>query len=167
LFLRELALPFVLVALVLAWREKRWREVGAWCAGLAAFGVFFTWHAWQVQRHLTGLEFAEHDGWLQLGGPVFVIRTCQMNLWLFKLPGWIALIYLVMCLLGFARSQETIGHLIGSTVFVYLLTFLIVGKPFNEYWGLLYVALLPWGLVRFPQAAHQVLSPKQRLFTCR
>jgi len=45
----------------------------------------------------------------------------------------------------------------GPTVGAYLLAFLVVGKPFNNYWGLLYAALLPMGLVRLPDAMEQVV----------
>jgi len=150
LLMRELALPYVLVAVVLAGRERRWREVAAWCAGLAVFGVFLAWHAWQVQRHLIGSENVETDGWIQFGGPAFVIETCQMNVWLFRLPAWVALLYLVASLLGLAAWRGPVAGRVGATVGVYLLAFLVVGKPFNTYWGLLYVALLPFGIVRLP-----------------
>ncbi|HYV38537.1 MAG TPA: hypothetical protein VE988_22830 [Gemmataceae bacterium] len=152
LFLRELAAPYILVAMVLACRERRWREVAAWCAGVAAFAIFFVWHAKQVQLHLTGSELAETEGWIQWGGPAFVIHACQMNVWLFNLPDWVALLFLFASLLGFAGRQ---GHTVlraKATVIIYVLTFLIVGKSCNNYWGLLFVPLLPLGLVRLAEA---------------
>jgi hypothetical protein len=149
LALRELALPYVIIALALAASEKRWREVAAWGIGLMAWGCFLAWHAWQVQRHLTPLEFAETDGWIQLGGPAFVIRTSQMNVWLFNLPAWIAVLYLAAALLGLAGWRGPGARRVGLTVAAYLTAFLVVGKPFNGYWGLLYVGLLPFGVVRF------------------
>ncbi len=150
LFLRELAMPYVLVALALAVRERRWRETAAWCAGVAVFFAFFAWHAWQVRQSLTGTEFAESQGWIQFGGPAFVIRTCQMNAWLFNLPAWVAVIYLAAALLGLAGCRHRQSLLAGATVCIYLAAFLIVGKPFNGYWGLLYVPLLPIGVVALP-----------------
>jgi hypothetical protein len=147
LLIRELALPFVLVALVLAIRERRWRETAAWCAGLCCYVLFWGWHAWQVQHHLTGQELAEADGWIQFGGPAFVVHTSQMNVWLFNLPAWIALIYLAAALVGMFQHRGTNAVLVRATVVLYLLAFLVVGKPFNTYWGLLYVSLLPVGLV--------------------
>jgi hypothetical protein len=41
LFIRELAAPYCIVATLIAVREKRWREVAAWSAGIAVYGVVF------------------------------------------------------------------------------------------------------------------------------
>ena len=152
LALRELALPYVIVALVLSCREKRWREVSAWIAGIAGCALFFCWHAWQVQRHLNGSELVEAEGWIQFGGPAFVLRTSQMNVWIFNLPSWVALLYLAASLLGMMALPGPMKARVSATVAIYLLAFLIVGKPFNNYWGLLYIPLLPFGLVRCTRA---------------
>ena len=158
LCLRELALLYVLVAILVACRERRWREVLVWCLGVASYAVFWAWHAWQVQEHLNGHEFAEASGWIQFGGPAFVIHTSQMNVWLFNLPAWVAALYLVAALVGLASWRGPQGLLVGGTVVLYLAAYLIVGKPFNAYWGLLYVALLPFGLVRAPQGFRMLLA---------
>jgi hypothetical protein len=152
LWLRELALPYVVVAVVLACRQKRWREAAVWCLGVACYGAFLAWHAGQVQQHLTAHELAEADGWIQFGGPAFVVRTSQMNVWLFNLPAWVAVFYLAAALVGLASWRGPQAFLVGATVGLYLASFLVVGKSFNAYWGLLYVALLPFGLVRAPAA---------------
>jgi hypothetical protein len=148
LALRELALPYVVVCIFLACRERRWREVGAWAIGLALWAAFLAWHAWQVQQHLTGGERAETEGWVQFGGPAFVVHTSQMNVWLFRLPAWVALVYLILSLTGLACWRGPQSVRVGLTVALYLVAFIVVGKSFNAYWGLLYVALLPFGLVR-------------------
>jgi hypothetical protein len=156
LFLRELALPYVLVAIVLACSERRWREAAAWCLGVGAFAVLLAWHAWKVQQHLTGQEWTEAEGWIQFGGPAFVVRTSQMNVWLFNLPAWLGLAYLLATMLGLLWWRGSQALRIGSTVALYVAAFLIVGKPFNAYWGLLYVALLPWGLIRAGSALREL-----------
>jgi hypothetical protein len=148
LAMRELALPYVVIAMALAIGEKRWRETAAWGVGLLGWGLFFAWHAWQVHQHLTPLEYVEADGWLHWGGPAFAVRTSQMNVWLFNLPAWIALVYLTAALVGLARWRGSTALRAGLTVAVYLAAFLVAGKPSNNYWGLLYVALLPFGVVR-------------------
>jgi hypothetical protein len=160
LCLRELALLYVLVALALAVRQGRWREVAVWCLGIGCYAAFLAWHAWQVQQHLTGQELAESSGWIQFGGPAFVIRTSQMNVWLFNLPSWVAVIYLVAALIGLASWRGPQALLVGATVGLYLAAFLVVGKPFNAYWGLLYVALLPLGLVRAPASIRALLRAR-------
>ena len=167
LLMRELALPYVLVALFLACRERRWREVTAWGLGLVGYAFFLAWHAWQVQQHLTGDELAEADGWIQLGGPAFVIHTSQMNAWLFKLPAWVGLLYLLASFLGLAWWRGPVAARVKFTVALYVLAFLIVGKPFNGYWGLLYVALLPFGLIRVVPAACELLKARGAALAAR
>src|SRR5690606_20126060 len=44
LFVRELAGVYVLVCLVLALRERRWREAAAWAVGMSLYAGFFAWH---------------------------------------------------------------------------------------------------------------------------
>jgi hypothetical protein len=158
LLFRELAVPYVAIAALLAVREKRWCELASWVAGVAGWAVYFAWHAWQVQQHLTPFEHAESEGWIQLGGPAFVIRTSQMNVWLFNLPAWVAVLYLAAALLGLAWWRSPTATRIGLTVAVYLAAFLVVGKANNGYWGLLYVGLLPFGVVHFLARAHQRLA---------
>jgi hypothetical protein len=166
LFMRELAAPYVLIAVILAIRERSWREIVAWGVGCAAFIVFFLWHAGQVQHHLTGQEIQETEGWLQFGGPAFVLRTCQMNVWLFKLPAWVALAYLAAAVVGLACSHGAVQTRAGLTVAVYLVAFLMVGKWVNNYWGLLYVAILPFGIVRLLSVrAFPVRQNETRLLT--
>ena len=80
-----------------------------------------------------------------------------MNEWLFKLPDWLVLLYLSASLWGLAAWRGLGAVRVGATVGAYLLAFLVVGKPFNNYWGLLYAALLPMGLVRLPDAMEQVV----------
>jgi hypothetical protein len=154
LFFRELAGVYVLVCCWAAWCERRsmqraagW-ELLSWAAGLAVFGIFFWWHATQVQLHQSGAEIAETDGWIQFGGPAFVVRTSQMNAWLFRLPGWLAVLYLTASLWGLSTWSGAGARRGIPAVLLYLAAFLVVGKQFNAYWGLLYVAILPFGLVR-------------------
>src|SRR5206468_12268143 len=93
-----------------------------------------------------------------LGGPAFVIHTSQMNVWLFKLPAWVALLYLTASFLGLAWWSGPTAARVRLTVALYALAFLVVGKPFNGYWGLLYVALLPFGIIRVVPAVRQLFK---------
>src|SRR5438876_500795 len=83
------------------------------------------WHCWQVRQHLTGSEFTETEGWIQFGGPPFVIRTCQMNVWLIRLPAWVALLYLTASLLGLASWRGPAAARVAATVAIYLVLFLV------------------------------------------
>ncbi|MBL8593127.1 MAG: hypothetical protein JNK01_10605 [Devosia sp.] len=144
LFLRELAAPYVVVAIVLAARERRWGEVGAWALGLVAYAVYFGWHWWMVSQQLGPMDRAYGDGWLQFGGLGFIFATAGFNgLWSLG-PVWLPAILLPIGLLGLWAWPK--GTLALATVVVFVVLFAAVGKPFNYYWGALYAPVLMLGL---------------------
>jgi hypothetical protein len=152
LFIRELALPYVLIAFYLAVRERRRGEGALWFGGLVLYGLFMTYHGWEVTRRLTEIDRVEPDGWVQFGGARFLMAASQMNAYLFNLPAWVAGAYLVFSLLGLAGWHGNTGTRVGLTVFAYVAAFSIVGKPYNGYWGLMIAPLLTFGLVQSPAA---------------
>jgi hypothetical protein len=149
LFFRELALPYCLLACGFALWHRRRAEAGAWLVGLVAYGLFLSWHASEVARRITEADVSQSD-WLCFGGLTFDLVTARMNDFFYAAPGWIVACYLSFALLGLAGWQTERGTLATATVFVYLLTFSVVGNPYNGYWGLLYVPILAFGVVRAP-----------------
>src|SRR5690606_23710194 len=100
LFLRELAAPYVLVAAVLALRDRRWNEVAAWVVGGLAYSGYFAWHWWSVMQQLTPADRDYAEGWLQFGGPRFLLSAAGFNgLWSL-MPGWFAALVLPLGLMG-------------------------------------------------------------------
>jgi hypothetical protein len=158
LFLRELVLPFTVVAAWQAWRNARPREGLAWFAVWGAFAAFWAWHALNVRALATISDLQPAESWLAWGGLGFVLRTVQMNQWLINLPLWVAAVYFNVSLAGLLTWTGSKGQLSALTVLLYAGAFLIVGKPFNTYWGLLYAPVLPFGLVRAPKALVQLLT---------
>lgn len=149
-FLRELAMPYCLVATALAWRKRRWGELLAWTVGLAAFGCLFAWHWWQVNALIQPGDRAHQESWVQLGGAGFVISTAQMNAYLVLLPQWITALYLVAALVGFAGWNTELGLRAGLSGCLFVILFAVVGQPFNQYWGSLIAPLLCFPVARFP-----------------
>jgi len=148
LFLRELAAPYVVICVVLALRERRWSEVGAWVAGGLAYAAYFGWHWWMVSAQLGPMDRAYAEGWLQFGGLKFVLATVRFNgLWALA-PGWLPAVLLPIGLLGLWAWRG--GTLALAAVVAYLLLFMAVGKPFNSYWGAVYTPVLmlgpAWGI---------------------
>jgi hypothetical protein len=148
LFCRELALPYCLLAAVLAGWERRWRELAAWMLGLAAYTAFLAWHASMVFSLMQPTDRAHAEGWVQFGGLPFVISTCQMNAYLLLLPQYVTAIYLSLAVLGFAAWQTPFEHRLGATVGGYLLGLMIVGHDFNQYWGAMLAPLMCFGFAR-------------------
>ena len=65
--LRELTLPYCLIAAGLAWRQGRRREVLAWVAGFALYAIFLAFHAREVLARVTPADRVP-GSWLQFGG---------------------------------------------------------------------------------------------------
>jgi len=149
-FIRELAMPYCLVAAAIAWWNKRWKELTAWLVGLAAFCVFFGLHCWQVSSLIGPEDRLHRESWVQFGGTAFVIATAQMTAYLLLLPRWVAALYLAAALVGFAGWNTPLGHRAGLTACLFLVAFAVVGQPFNQYWGSLIAPLLCFGVVRCP-----------------
>lgn len=148
LFLRELAAPYVVVAAVLALRERRWGEVAAWVAGGLAYAGYFGWHWFSVMQQLGPEDRAYPEGWLQFGGLRFLISVVSFNgLWSLA-PQWLAAVFLPVGVLGLWARRSGILPL--AAVVAYLVLFAVVGKPFNYYWGAVFTPLLMlgvgWGL---------------------
>jgi hypothetical protein len=149
IFFRELALPYCVVCIAMAWREGRRRELAAWMLGLLAWLVFFALHAWCVSQAMPADAQTQPHGWVQFGGAGFVIATAQINAYLLA-PQWITAVYLVAALVGLAGWNTPFGTRIGLTVCLYLMAFAVVGQTFNQYWGFLIGPLLCFGVARFP-----------------
>jgi hypothetical protein len=150
LFLRELALPYCLVCIAFAIRDRQHRELVAWAVGFAAYGVFYALHLQQVFPLIQSTDIAHQDGWIRFGGAGFILATAQMNAWLLLLPQWVTAIFLSVALLGFAGWNSQAGQRIGITVALYLIAFSIVGQPINQYWGSMIAPLLCLGAALFP-----------------
>lgn len=158
LFVRELAAPYVVICVFLAWRGGRRQELWAWALGLAAFAAYFAWHYAQVQAQLGPADVAYAEGWVQFGGLPFVLATGAFNGLLIAAPTWVSAILLPLALLGLVAWRDPAASRIVVTVGAYVALFLFVGKSFNEYWGALYTPLMMLGVAFVPSAVRDVLA---------
>jgi hypothetical protein len=166
-FFRELALPYCLLAAALAAAHRRWKELAAWCAGLAAWGLFFAAHWVHVSRLVTPDAVAHREGWVQFGGLPFVIATAQANLYLLFMPQWVTAVFFVAAMVGLAGWNTSLGERIGLTVCLFVVAFAVVGQEFNQYWGLLIGPLFCFGVVRFPASIRDLGKAANAFGRCR
>ena len=73
LFFRELALPYCLLGLALAFWQRRPKESLVYVVGLIGWAVFYGLHCWKVGQLITATAEAHRHGWVQFGGLTFVI----------------------------------------------------------------------------------------------
>ena len=149
-FFRELALPYALLAAVLAWRQQRRGELLAWAVGLGAWLLFFAWHWMQVARWMPAGVGLRANAWIQCGGAAFVLSTVRANAYLVLLPAWVAAVYFIAAMIGLAGWNTPFGTRLGLSVAMFVVAFGFVGQEFNQYWGCLIGPLLCYGVVRFP-----------------
>src|SRR5439155_10213390 len=109
LMLRELALPYCAVALLLAAWNRRWLETAGWASGIASFAAFYTWHITQVHAQLAAADVVSSSSlaqWLRFGGLDYVLLTTRMNALLFHAPGWLLWLYVLLALVGLSRQRD-------------------------------------------------------------
>ncbi len=157
-FWRELAMPYCLVAAVLAWRNKRRGELTAWIVGLGFFFLCYTLHWLRVSQLITPDDRAHATGWIQFGGAPFVIATTQVNAYLLLLPQWAAALYFVAAMFGFAGWNTPLGQRAGLTACLFVMAFAMVGQDINQYWGSLLSPILCLGVIRFPASIRDLYN---------
>ncbi len=148
LFIRELAGPYCVVAVVIALSRKRWRELGVWLGGTMLYGVYFGVHVWQVMQHVLPGDLGHGHPWLYGGGLPFVLKVWQWNGVLKAAP---APIFSLVIVAGVAAwwAKKMPLH-VRASVLVYSVLFLFVGLPFNTYWGELIAPLVALWLTYAP-----------------
>lgn len=145
--IRELAAPYLVVMLVVALWERRWREAVAWGAALAIFAGVMLWHAQAVASLLYPGDRASH-GWLGLGGWPYLLSLAHWNgLTIMLQPegaSWLIALLFPFMLLGCLAMPGAQGLRLALTIGGYCTGFLFFGRPDTAYWGIL---LLPfWAL---------------------
>ena len=151
LFIRELSFPFVVVMMIVAYKEKHRSEAIAWSVGIGAFFLFLSVHAKIVSGLLTDADIS-NASWVQFGGWSFVLATAKWNSLTLFTPWWIDVVLLPLTLIGLIGWRGPIATRLALTSVLYVLAFLIAGRSDNFYWGMLYAPLLALGVLHIPRS---------------
>ncbi|THD58091.1 hypothetical protein [Phenylobacterium sp.] len=149
--IRELAVGYLVAMAAAALWERRWREACGWGAAMAVFAGLFSLHL----RAAAGLHLpgdAVSPGWLGLGGAPFILQMARSNVGLLLAPTAIIAAAVGVALVGLAGARNPVATRAGLIVGGYMAGFLVLGRPDNTYWGLLYTPILPLGVVLAPPA---------------
>jgi hypothetical protein len=150
LFLRELTLPFICIMLVASYLEGRRLETLVWLIGIVVFVIILAVHSATVSSLIQEGDLAQKEGWIVFGGWSFVLRTAHMHPYLYIAPPWATAVLLPFILLGLAGWRGLFGSRVALTAGLYILSFCFVGKPFNQYWGMMYANFMLLGLMMVP-----------------
>lgn len=153
---RELALPFLLVMAAAAWLERGRREARAWIvAALIVLGVLML-HRQAVSTVALAGDVTS-PGWLAFGGWRFDLALARQSL-LIWLPAWVAAIATPLALLGWCAWTGGYAARVAGLLILWMICFLVMGRPDNAYWGFLFAPLLPVGLALAPAALRDLVG---------
>ncbi len=155
---RELAMPYLAVMAVIAFFERRRWEALAFAAALAVALVALAVHA-QTLAALVRPDDIGSPGWIRFGGWNFVLATTKWNLIAIAAGKWIAVILAPLSLLGAVRFKTGFGLRLAAILFGYAAGFMIIGRPENDYWGLVTVPIGAVGLAIAPWALFDLVRP--------
>ncbi len=166
LVLRELALPFLLLAAAFALWERRWKELAAWAAVLVLFAAGLAWHAANVAavELPTDLHSPGWTGALGLRGVLLALASTTL---LHQLPMQLALVIALLPAVGWLSLDGRRGYFAALLLFGYALMIALFSRSDNFYWGFTMVpawfaglALVPRGLMQLTRA---ITRPRQSL----
>jgi hypothetical protein len=149
--IRELAIPYLAVMAVIALMERRRGEALAFAGALAVSLGALALHAHAVSG-LVRPDDLKSPGWVRFSGWNFILAMSTVNL-IAVVAGKAASVVLVpLSLLGALRFKDPFGLRLAAILLSYFTGFMIVGRPENEYWGLLIIPLASIGLALSPWA---------------
>lgn len=145
LFIRELALPFALLALVYAAWNRRWVEVGAWVALIAAWGLFMAIHAQLAMAQWLPGDI-QSQGWHAMQGFSGFLKAVIYTSPLQRLPLHWALFGASLPLVGWLALGGREGIFANLLVWGYAAMIAMFSRADTFYWGAI---MIPWYLVGY------------------
>lgn len=130
---RELALPYVICAMALAFQARRTYEVRWYLYGLVLFVGYYLTHAWLASNYIRAGDYG-YPTWVTYNGWPFVVTVVGMGGWFLALPLWTAAVGAVIIVASlWSRASLHLKVMVA----VYMAAFCVVGHSFNDYWGLM------------------------------
>ena len=142
LVFRELAAPYCVGATLIAAWSKRRTEVIAWLLGAVAYAGYYSWHLAHVWAARSAVDIAHGSSWVELGGLGFLMARAQWHPFLRWSPSWVIALAFMLVVAGCCAKRAGAHVRLGSAV--YIAFFLVAGKGFDNYWGL--IAWPAWSL---------------------
>jgi hypothetical protein len=146
---REMAVCGVLVMLVMASFERRWKEAAVWTVAIIVFAGLMTFHVHAVQQVVNAGDMTS-PGWRGLGSwPLVVSATTAMS-FLIVVPRVIGAIMIPAMLLGWAAWRHPLAYRVLGVVIGYAIAIAVFSRRDTLYWALLFAPLLTVGLLFVP-----------------
>jgi hypothetical protein len=154
--IRELAMPYLLVMALVALMERRRAEAAAFAAALALSLAALAWHAVTITPLLTPHDMVS-PGWVTFGGWGFAVATVKWNFIALRLGAWTGAVILPLAIVGAASRKDGLGLRLTLLIAGYTVGFMVVGRAWNSYWGLITAPLIAVALCFAPWAVSELL----------
>ena len=155
LLLRELALPFLLLAAAFALYERRWRELCAWALLATLFALLMAQHAAAVGAVARASDLAS-QGWSGGLGLRGILQALVRTTLLHKLPHSLALLIALLPALGWAAPDLRAGRFALLLLGGYAAMIGLFPRPDNFYWGFLLLPAWFAGMALVPRGMWQL-----------
>ena len=152
---RELALPYLCLMALLAWRDRSRTEAAAWAGAVLVFFAALGAHSAALSSLVTAADPAS-PGWSSGGGWPFVLAMLQRCSLFALLPLPLAALAVPLALLGWAAVRGPWGARGALLMLGYSAAFMLFGRADNFYWGIMVAPLLPLGLAFAPLAVRDL-----------
>ncbi len=158
---RELALPFVFAMSAYEFVSKHKKAGLAWASAGLGYVAMYMFHVHAVSEAIERFgdgKVVESSGWLALGGWPFIIGSVRSVSVLSALPLLVTAIFVPLALVGWLMVKQDIAVRFSYAILGFVVPFLVIGRPNNNYWALLYALLLIPGLAFSHQALKSLIK---------
>ncbi len=157
LFVRELALPFVILWLGFAIVQKRWREAASVAAVLLVFAAALYAHAQAINALLLPID-KPSPGWSGMAGPALPLLSLTKLTFLLAVPTPMGGALAILPLLGWAATGGRIGAFAVLWFAGFLLAMALFARVENFYWIVLVLPAYLAGFAFVPRAIADLLA---------
>ena len=157
LMIRETTAIYVLVMLLFAALEGRWRESAGWLFILGVFAVVLGLHAHAVAEVVGPLDQVS-PGWRGLLGFGYFIDSVKETTLLVLLPLWFDALVVALALFGWAAWSDPVGLRAIVTIAGYAALLGLLARENNIYWGLMIAPIVLLGLLFAPDGLRDLVT---------
>ncbi len=155
LAIRELALPFVLLAGLFALVEWRWRELAAWSVLAGLFALALALHA-QAEMGEALPSDLPSQGWAEHRGPAAPLRDLADVSLLTLLPRPLAWLAALLPLYGWLAAPERLARFAVPLFVGYMALLALFAREQNFYWAIMLLPAYLAGLAFLPRLARDL-----------
>lgn len=146
---RELALPFMAAMMTYEFLHHRIRQTLIWFSAILIALVGYSVHIFVLNNAIVDASltvYGTSSGWLSFGGWPFVVGSVRSTTLLSAFPLSLSIVLVPLALLGWIMRKDKFALRVSFAILGFMIPFLFIGRPNNNYWGLLYALFLLPGL---------------------